>query len=223
MRNVSIRINVNPALYLKNPDSSSLGNKIIFQSIQLINELGFESFTFKKLSQKINSPESSIYRYFENKHTLLVYLTSWYWSWTEYRIILATTNIDVPVEKLKKALQILTKEVTVDESFSYVDEVVLHKIIVAESVKAFHTKDIDKENKKGCFESYKKVVNHVANIVLELNPDFEFPTMLISTIVEGAHQQKYFSNHLPMLTNIKKGTDSISKFYNQLVFKMITK
>ena len=36
----------------------------------MINELGFEAFTFKKLGINIESPESSIYRYFENKHTL---------------------------------------------------------------------------------------------------------------------------------------------------------
>jgi len=223
MRNLSIRINVNSALYLKNPDTSSLGNKIIFQSIQLIYELGFESFTFKKLSQKINSPESSIYRYFENKHTLLVYLTSWYWGWTAYRIILATTNIDVPVEKLKIALQILTKEVPVDESFSYVDEVALHKIIIAESVKAFHTKDIDKENKKGCFDSYKFLINRVAAIILEVNPNFKFPYMFITTVIEGVLQQKYFSEHLPSLIDHNNGEDTIVEFYTKLVFDTILK
>ncbi len=222
MRDLNIKIQVNSELYLKNPDTTELGRNIILKSIKLIDNLGFESFTFKKLSVEINSPESSIYRYFISKHTLLVYLTSWYWSWIDYRIFLATINVESPIDKLTKSINILTESVLTDDSISYVNEILLNKIIITESVKAYHTKDVDEENKKGCFESYKKVVNRVAKIILEVNPKFEFPNMLVSTIVEGAHQQRYFSNHLPLLTDIKKGEDVISKFYNQLVFKMIS-
>lgn len=221
MQNLSIQINVGSELYLKNPDSTELGQKIISCSILLIDKLGFESFTFKKLSIKINSPESSIYRYFENKHTLLVYLTSWYWSWTEYKILLATINVEMSVKKLEKAIHVLTKPDLVDQTISYIDEVVLNRIIIAESAKAFHTKDVDEENKKGSFEAYKNMVNRVAEMVLEINPQFKYPRMLVSTVVEGAHQQRYFSKHLPNLTDVKKGEDSITKFYSQLVFNLI--
>ena len=79
MENLHIQIEVNPNLYSKNPDSTELGRKIISKGIELIHEIGFEAFNFKKLGAVISSPESSIYRYFENKHALLVYLTSWYW------------------------------------------------------------------------------------------------------------------------------------------------
>jgi len=65
-------------LFLKDPQTTELGKKIIRESIQLIKELGFESFTFRKLSVRIESTEASIYRYFENKHRLLVYLVTWY-------------------------------------------------------------------------------------------------------------------------------------------------
>ncbi|MFT8175893.1 TetR/AcrR family transcriptional regulator, partial [Salmonella enterica] len=82
-----IVISVNPKLYVKNPESSELGRKIIQQSILLIDEIGFEAFTFKKLGERIGSNESSLYRYFENKHKLLLYLTSWYWGWMEYRVV----------------------------------------------------------------------------------------------------------------------------------------
>jgi len=221
MKELKINIQVNSKLYLKNPDSTKLGRNIILKSVTLINELGFENFTFKKLSIAINSPESSIYRYFINKHTLLVYLTSWYWSWIDYRIFLATLNIDSAKDKLTKSIAILTEPVLKDDSISYVNEILLHKIIITESIKAYHTKAVDSENKNGCFESYKNVVNRVAEIVLEINPKFEYPHMLISTVAEGAHQQRYFSEHLPKLTDLKKGEDAISKFYNRLVFKTI--
>jgi AcrR family transcriptional regulator len=78
MKNLQIHIEVNPDLHLKNPDSSELGRRIVSISIEMIYELGFEAFTFRKLGEKIASPESSVYRYFENKHALLIYLVSWY-------------------------------------------------------------------------------------------------------------------------------------------------
>jgi AcrR family transcriptional regulator len=221
MKNLQIHIEVSPELYLKNPDSSELGCKIVSNSIEMINELGFETFTFKKLGERIESPESSIYRYFENKHTLLIYLVSWYWSWVEYQIVFATANIDSSIEKLKKAIKILTQPTLVDQTISYIDEALLCNIITTESVKAYHTKDVDDENKKGFFKTYKQVVQRVSNLVLEVNQKFEFSHMLVSTVIEGAHQQKYFAEHLPALTDVKKGKDTVSEFYTKMVLDVI--
>ncbi len=221
MKKLHLQIEISSELYSKNPDSSELGRKIISKSIELINEMGYEAFTFKKLGQAINSPESSIYRYFENKHAVLVYLTSWYWTWTEYRLVFATTNVDSPEERLKKSISILTQPVLIDNSISYVNEVLLSEIIFAESLKAYHTKNVDEENEKGCFKAYKNVVQRVSDIILEINPTFKYPHMLISTIIEGAHQQKYFADHMPALTDVSNEDDTISKFYTLLVFNTI--
>ncbi|WP_457618301.1 TetR/AcrR family transcriptional regulator [Lutibacter sp.] len=221
MKDLQIHIEVNSELYLKKPDSSELGRRIISGSIELINELGFEVFTFKKLGNKIGSPESSIYRYFESKHTLLIYLTSWFWSWIEYRLVFATINIDSPIDKLKRTIKILTQPVVVDKSFTYINEVLLHKIIITESVKVFHTKDVDDENEKGYFKSYKRVVQRVSDMVLEINPKFKYPHMLISTVIEGANHQRYFAQHLPALTNVEKGKENIVEFYTDLIFKVV--
>jgi len=221
MENLQINIQVNPELYLKNPDASELGRKIVSASIELINELGFEAFTFKKLGEKIGSPESSIYRYFESKHTLLVYLVSWYWCWIDYKLVFATINIDSPGQKLENAIEVLTQIISVDKSFSYIDERLLDRIIITESVKAYHTKDVDDENKKGYFKAYKQVVKRVGDFVMEINPRFESPRMLISTIIEGAHHQRYFAEHLPSLTDVNEQKNNISQFYTNMVFKVI--
>jgi len=223
MKSLPIHIEISSGLYSKNPDSSELGRKIISKSIELINEMGFEVFTFKKLGQAINSPESSIYRYFENKHTLLIYLTSWYWTWTEYRIVFASTNVNSAEERLRKSIHILTKPVLVDNAISYVNEVLLSEIIFSESLKTYHTKNVDAENKKGCFKAYKSVVQRVSDIILEISPNFELPHMLTSTVIEGAHEQKYFADHLPSLTDVKHGKDTITDFYTELVFNFLKK
>jgi len=221
MKNLHIHIEVSPELFLKNPDSTELGRKIVSSGAELINELGFEAFTFKKLGINIESPESSIYRYFENKHVFLIYLVSWYWGWIEYQIVFATVNVGSPVEKLKKSISILIQSFNNGNQDSMIDEVVLRKIIFTESVKAYHTKDVDRENKKGYFKTFKQVVHRVSEIVLEINPLFEFPHMLISTVIEGAHQQMYFAEHLPSLTDVEQGKDAISEFYTNMVLKVI--
>lgn len=221
MRDLHIHIEIDSELFTKNPDSSELGKKIISNSIELIYEIGFEQFTFKKLGQKISSPESSIYRYFENKHRLLIYLTSWYWTWMEYKLVFATTNIESPANRLNKALDLLTKPVLIDNDFSYVNEVLLSGIIFSESTKAYHTKNVDEANRKGSYTAYKSVVNRVGEIILEIKPDFKYPHMLISTIIEGAHHQKYFSEHLPALTDLSEDKEAITNFYKELVFNFL--
>ncbi|WP_025742209.1 TetR/AcrR family transcriptional regulator [Aquimarina pacifica] len=221
MENLQIQITISPELYIKNPESTELGRKIISTSIEMIDELGFESFTFRKLGVKIGSNESSVYRYFESKHALLVYLISWYWSWIEYKLVFTNSNISSPLVKLSNAIQILTEEITQDNAFSFVNEELLNRIIIAESSKAYHTKDIDAENEKGYYKTYKRVVKRISDVVLEVNPKFEFPHMLVSTVIEGAHHQRYFSKHLPSLTDVEKGKNNIVRFYTSLVSKTI--
>ncbi len=223
MKGLKVHIDVDPALYVKDPDSSELGQAIIARSIELIAEIGFESFTFKKLGVLIHSPESSIYRYFKSKHMLLVYLTSWYWTWTEYRLVFATTNVTSSVECLVKSIDILTQPVLIDQAFSYVNEILLSEIIFSESIKAYHTKNVDKENENGCFMAYKKVVERVSKIVLEIKPDYPYPHMLVSTVIEGAHQQKFFTEHLPALTDKVTDKNAITNFYTELVLNSINK
>ncbi len=221
MDRLQIHINVNPEIYLRDPNSSELGRKIVSSGIQLINELGFEKFTFKKLGEQIGSPESTIYRYFENKQTLLVYLISWYWGWIEYKLVFSTANIDSPTLKLAEAIKVLTQPITIGNSFTHINAVLLEQLVIEESVKIYHTKDVDQANSKGYFGIYKRVVQRASEMVLSLNPNFEFPHMLISTVIEGAHQQRHFAKHLPSLTDVKQGKDNIAEFYNQLVFKII--
>jgi AcrR family transcriptional regulator len=221
MERLKINIEVNPELYSKNPDSSELGRRIVSESIALMHKIGYEDFTFKKLGALISSPESSIYRYFVNKRNLLTYLTSWYWTWTEYRIVLATTNVKDPKERLQKCLELITKPVLIDRDFSFINEALLSEIIFTESIKAYHTKNVDEENEKGYFTAYKMVVQRVSDIILEIDPGTIYSHMLVSTVIEGSHQQKYFAEHLPALTDRGKDKDTITNFYTKLVFNYL--
>ena len=211
----NLKIQVNEKIYVKDPETSPLGKKIIQKSILLIDIIGFDNFTFKKLGKEIDSNESSIYRYFENKHKLLVYLSSWYWSRMEYKLVFATTNIQDPFEKLKKAITIVTEKVVDDKSTDHINESILNKIIIAEFTKTVQTKEIDQENKEGFFLIYKRVINRIVGIVKEVNPDYPFAKSLVSTIVEGSLHQHFLMEHLKTITDCNESV-SITEFYLNL-------
>ncbi|MEZ7497562.1 TetR/AcrR family transcriptional regulator [Flavobacterium sp. Arc3] len=217
----TIKIQINEKIYVKDPETSALGKKIIKESILLIEDIGFDNFTFKKLGAKINSNESSIYRYFENKHKLLLYLSSWYWSWIEYKLFFATSNIDDSFEKLKKAITVVTEKIEDDLATEHINESVLNKIIIAEFTKTLHTKEVDEENKEGFFLIYKRVINRLVEIINEVNPKYLYARSLASSIIEGALHQHFLRDHLKTITNCN---DEISPtdFYINLLSTLLT-
>lgn len=218
----NLKIQINEKIYVKNPETSDLGKKILEQSILLIDEIGFDNFTFKKLGEKIGSNESSIYRYFENKHKLLVYLSSWYWSWMEYKLVFATANILDPKEKLKIAITIVTEKVTDDEYTTHINESVLNKIIIAEFTKTLHTKEVDQENKEGFFLIYKRVIARIVAIVNGVNPNYPYSKSLISSVVEGSLHQYFLKEHLKTITDCNEIV-SPTEFYLNLVENTLNK
>lgn len=213
---ISIRVSPNPKLYIRDPQETKLGRNIICYSILLIDEIGFERFNFKKLAGRIESTEASVYRYFENKHLLLIYLISWYWEWVSFQIDLHTMNVVDPEKKLKIVIKTLVEASRENPSINYVNENVLHRIVIEEGVKAYHTKQVDEENREGFFLDYKKLAEKIADIVLEVNPKFPYPKALASNLFEMSNNQIYFAQHLPRLTDIK-----IQKNYHKDVAELL--
>ncbi len=218
----TIKIEVNRKTYVKDPESSVLGKKIVENSILMIHEMGFESFTFKKLGVKIGSNESSIYRYFENKHKLLLYLTSWYWGWLEYQFVFGTNNISDVNEQLKKGIEIITKPVVLDTSFHHINEVLLNDIIINEYSKSYLTKEVDVENKEGYFEIYKRMVSRISEMIIRINESYPYPASLASTLLEGTLHQYFLTQHFPSLTNCNQKV-SPTEYFTHLVFNSINK
>ncbi len=215
-----ITISLNDKIFLKNPESSDLGKKIIKNSILLIEEIGFACFNFKKLGAKIGSNESSIYRYFENKHKLLLYLTSWYWGWVEYKLVFATTNVENPEIKLLKGIEVISSTVNEDSSFSHINEMILKKIVMREFSKSYLTKEVDKENKEGYFSIYKRLINRIKEMIIDANPDYPFPASLASTVVEGVMHQSFLKEHFTSITDCNE-TTTPNEFFTNLVFNAL--
>ncbi len=222
---LQLQIKMNEALFLRNPESSELGKNILKHSVQLIYKTGFETFTFKKLAEDIGTTEAGIYRYFENKHKLLVYLTAWYWGWLEFQISFHTNNIKDPTVKLKKVIKLLAAAVEDDEQTSYINESLLHQIIITEGSKAYLTKQVGEDNKQQFFKPYKDLCAVIGTIISECSPKYKYPKSLASTIIEMAHFQNFFMNNLPSLTDFGKNKEEseIISFLNDLVFTSLKK
>lgn len=217
---------LNERLFIRDPQHTTLGQNIISKSVEMIDHLGFEKFTFKKLAAEIESTEASIYRYFENKHRLLHYLISWYWNWLEYKVDQATQNLHKPQERLKACLRIITEEKKFDPTFEFVNEESLHRIVVEELDKTYLTKWVENDNKDGLFVSFKSLCKKIANIILEINPAYKFANALVSTSLLAAKQQYFFLSHLPSLTNIKQDKykhEKLYEFLETMVFNTIKK
>ena len=211
---------VNEHIYLRDPESSELGKQIVKNAIDLIYELGFEHFTFKKLATKMSTTEASIYRYFENKHRLLLYILNWYWSYMEFLVVFTIQNIQDPKEKLIKIITLFTQ--SLPESVGQLDynKSYLNQIVLSESSKVYLIKEVKEINSIQVFKPYKDLCNKISEVMLSLNPTYAYARSLSSTLIETAHSQQYFSKNLPGLTDISSEQDEkfVFNYLNQLVF-----
>jgi hypothetical protein len=70
-------------------------------------------------------------------------------------MVFKLTNIDDPMERLKRAIVIVTEKIVDDERTEHVNERILNRIVIIEFTKTLYTKEVDEENKEGYFIIYK--------------------------------------------------------------------
>ncbi len=219
-----LNFNVNNRIYLRDPESSELGRQIVQKAIDLIYEVGYEHFTFKKLATDIGTTEASIYRYFKNKHLLLVYILNWYWSYLEFLLMFQLKNINDPQLKLKTVIQLLTSELPQNAGKMKYNISYLNQIVIIESSKVYLVKEITEINEAQVFKQFKDLCNTIADIILELAPQYPYPHSLSSTLIETSHNQQFFSSHLKRLTDVKTDQDAsayVAAYLEDLVFRVL--
>lgn len=151
----------------------------------------------------------------------MLYLINWYWWCIKTRISSETDRLESPESRLKKVIHILTTIPSTDTSSSFSVERALKTIIINESAKVVLTKEVDSVNNEGVFSVYKEVVERVAELIKEINSNYPYSNMLVSSMIEGSNQQHFFARHLPRLTNKSHEKDTIESFYMDLIFKAI--
>ncbi len=220
-----IKFNITEHIYLRNPETSEVGKQIVKSAIDLIYNIGFENFTFKKLAIEINCTEATVYRYFENKYRLLLYILNWYWYYMEFLVIFQLQNITDKKEKLNSIIALLTNEFDEsDNQFDY-NKKFLNKIVISESSKAYLTKNVLEINKSEVFKPYKELCAKIADVISDYNPDYKYPRSLSTTLIETSHQQKFFSTNLPRLTdiNLEENSSYTANYLKDFLFKILDK
>lgn len=218
-----VKFTVNNKIFLKDPENSVLGRQIIKNAIDLIYRIGFESFTFKKLAIEINTTEATIYRYFENKHRLLLYILNWYWSYMSFLIMFKLQNIEDNKSKLETIIHLLTHELPESSGTLDYNKKYLNHIVIAESSKVYLVKDIQEINKDEVFKPYKELCLMIAQIITSYNPSYKYPRSLSSTLIETSHYEQFFIHNLPRLTDVspENSNEFTAMFLNDLVFKAL--
>ncbi|MCC6186547.1 MAG: TetR/AcrR family transcriptional regulator [Chitinophagaceae bacterium] len=220
--NFQVSFKMNENIFLRDPEGSEVGKEIVKNAIDLIYELGFEKFTFKKLAVEINSTEATVYRYFENKHRLLLYIINWYWKYIEFLLHFQLQNVNDPKEKLTIILGILTHELPNSTGSEFYNMPFLNKIVIAESSKVYLIKEVAEINKEQVFKPYKDLCADIAKIIAEAQPQYQFPHSLSTTLIETAHQQQYFSIYLPRLTDAAENPKEFTYlFLTDLLFNTL--
>ncbi|UFH56129.1 TetR/AcrR family transcriptional regulator [Spirosoma sp. KNUC1025] len=217
----SVHVRMNERLFLRDPEGSELGRRIVREGIVLFDEIGFEDATFRKLAERINTKEASIYRYFENKHRLLVYVVAWYWQWLEYQIIFQTNNLIEPREKLERLLPLILLQNLDVLATDNIDMRALHRIVVREASKAYLTHHVTEDNRKQLFKPYKDLCARIAGLILEYQPDYPYARSRASSLIETAHYQTFFMENLPALTDFDKDQDELLRFMRHLLFSSL--
>lgn len=216
----SLRIDINSSLYLKDPESSALGKNIVKSSIELIDLHGLEEFNFKKLAKEIGSTESSVYRYFENKHRLMLYLSTLYWGVLEFQFVMHTNSMKPGLDKLMKAVETLFSTSESSYSTFELNGKKLRHILNTEFIKVYHNKHIDEQNKAGYFAIYKRLVSRISDIILEVKPGYLYANSLASLLIEGSLNQYFLLEHFENLTDCHS-KDNLYLFYKDLLTKTL--
>lgn len=218
-----IQFSLSKELYIKDPQLSAFGQRILKHSIECMHDVGFESFNFKMLAQTMGSAEASVYRYFENKQKLLSYLCCWYWEWVHYLIDMHTMNITDPAQLLKIAIHELIYASEESSVTEYINENLLNNLVVMEGIKYLHFHNVDAQNEKGVFLTQKNLAGKISSFIEKFNPSFEYSASLASTLIDMSLNQIYYSTHLPRLSSIS-GSDKLAKLEkmaNEFVFAIL--
>ncbi len=213
--NWGVDIKINEKLYLREPKNSELGRKIIVEGILMIESIGIEDFTFKKLALEMKTTEASIYRYFENKQMFLLYVLSWYWQWLEYLIVYKTNNITDPYKKIEIVLDVLLlRNIENTAGGIDVDKKVLQMLVIKEASKSYLNHQVKRYNESEFFKPYKDLSKRISKIILELNPQYAFEKNLSSTVLLMSRNLYFFEENLPSLAEKEENIeDSKIKAY----------
>jgi AcrR family transcriptional regulator len=173
----------------------------------------------------MNTTEASIYRYFTNKHRLLLYILNWYWSYMEYLVVVQLEPIQDLRAKLERVVELFTHELPERLGQSDYNKNRLHQIVISESSKVYLVKEVKEINENEVFKPYKDLCARISDLIKAYQPNYPYPHSLSTTLIETAHSQLFFSTHLPKLTDVQdlSKPSFVEQYLKDLVFKVLAR
>lgn len=213
-----VEIQLPNVLFLKNPKDSDIGQRILLESAAMIAEIGIDAFNFKKLALKCKCTEATVYRYFENKHKLLLYFLNIYWGWLEYRLVMNTQNISDSGKRLKKAIALLAHP-EIPESYNEEFGKNIIAIAVQEGIKIHLTHAVKTEISDGSLTIYQTLVSRFSNLISAKLPGYLYADSLAASILDNAFQQMYFQKYYPSFCSNIQDEEHLKSFLLSLIPK----
>ena len=199
-------IEPDPGLALRDVNSPT-GGRILHEGIVLMDELGLEAFTFKKLAERIGSTEVTVYNYFANKQRLLQYYYQVYWLWLAMHCEQEGRQLKDPYARLCGDIRVLCGLWSTAHRAGQFDPQLLRKLVVNEGAKSFLHKNVDSDNELMLFKPYKDLCGHIASEVKACAPRLRTARSFATTLVEMSHSLEFAMEHLPALTELSTKQD----------------
>jgi AcrR family transcriptional regulator len=200
-------IEADPGLALRNT-SSPMGTRILSEGLVLMNEIGLEAFTFKKLAERMDSTEVTVYHYFANKHRLLQYYYQMYWLWLATHCRQEGKGLKDPVERIYGDIRIISGLWPADARAAHFDPAHLRTLVINEGSKSFLHKNVASDNARKVFKPYKDLCAYIALEVKACSPRMKHARSFATTLVEMAHSLEFAMQHLPALTELSEKKDN---------------
>ena len=216
-----IHLRPDPSLSLKDPEATELGRSILSEGLFLMNTLGIEAFTFKKLGAHIGCTEVSLYKYFPNKHRLLQYYFQLYWLWLRQVCGRHTEKARTPREALDRVVESICGVWPKELPPLQLDPQALRLLVINEGMKSYLHKNVDDDNARRLFTPFKELSAFVAELLVAFRKDVPMPRSFATTVIEMAHSLPFAMEHLPSLTELSNRKD-LKPLAQHLLHRTIT-
>lgn len=217
-------IEPDPGLALRDLNTP-LGARILQDGLVLMNDLGLESFTFKKLADRTGCTEVTVYHYFANKQRLLQYYFQVYWLWLATYCQEEGKSLKDPLDRLRGDIRALCGTWPPAARANTFDPAALRELVINEGSKSFLHKDVDSDNELKLFKPYKDLCAHIAREVKAASPRARHARSFATTLVEMAHSLEFAMHHLPALTELsaKKGRAPLAGYLIDLAERYVAR
>jgi len=221
MNNVHLHLRPDTSLSLKDPEATELGRSMLIGGLELMNELGLEAFTFKKLADHIGCTEVSLYKYFPNKQRLLQYYFQLYWLWLRQVCGRLAERANDPREALEDVVEAICGVWPKELPQVQLDPQALRTLLIEEGMKSYLHKNVDQDNARRLFLPYKELSAFVAERLVACRADVPWPRSFATTVIEMAHSLPFAMEHLPSLTELSSRKD-LKQLAQHLLHRTLT-